>query len=103
MSEMSAGQVEAAVSEIKALIRARFPEAKFEVVDGDDPEGVYLIATVDVADTDEVVDCYVDRLLELQVEDEMPLYVVPVRPLDRILASRSEQPSYPSAMISLSD
>ena len=38
-----------------------------------------ILATVDVDDTDVVVDVYIDRLLTLQIEDGLPLYVVPRR------------------------
>ncbi len=37
-------------------------------------------------DTDAVVDIFIDRLLDLQVEEQLPLYVIPVRPLERVLA-----------------
>jgi hypothetical protein len=37
-------------------------------------------ATVDVEDTDAVVDVYIDRLVTLQIEEGLPVYVVPLRP-----------------------
>ena len=36
-----------AIDELKGLITARFPQAEFVVEEGFDPEGVYLITTVD--------------------------------------------------------
>ncbi len=42
-----------------------------------------MITTVDVDDTDAVVEVYIDRLLELQIDDGLSVYVVPIRPLDR--------------------
>lgn len=78
-------QVERALDELRSIIRRRFPEAQFEVFHGEDPEGTYLSAIVDVEDSDEVVDVFIDRLIDMQVEDGLPVYVVPVRPLERVL------------------
>jgi hypothetical protein len=40
----------------------------------------YLIVRIDVEDPDEVVDVYAEKLLSLQVDEELPLYIIPVRP-----------------------
>jgi hypothetical protein len=79
----------AAVSELRELIAARYPEATFELTSGDDPPGLYLIPVVDVCDTDEVAEVVADRLLALQVDEELPVYVFPVRPLAKVLAETS--------------
>lgn len=84
----------AAADELRELISARYPEATFELTIGDDPTGLYLIPTVDVDDTEEVAEVVADRLLALQVDEELPVYVFPVRPLAQVLAeasTRSEQ------------
>jgi hypothetical protein len=84
-----------AITELEALIRSRYPDATFSTSPGEDPEGIYVTATVDVADTDEVVDVFIDRLIDLQVEEGLPLYVIPVRPLARIteeLNARAARP-----------
>ena len=74
----------AAVREIQQLILRRYPQAAFEVTPGpDDPESTHLVATIDVEDTDEVLDVVIDRLLDLQVEDHLPVHVIPVRPAER--------------------
>jgi hypothetical protein len=80
-----------AAAELREMIAARYPEATFEVTSGDDPAGLYLIPTVDVDDTDEVADVIAGRLLALQVDEELPVYVFPVRPLARVLAEASTQ------------
>jgi hypothetical protein len=77
-------QLESAIAEIQELIASRYPAATFEISDGEDPDGIYLGATVDVADMGDVVDLFLDRLVELQVEEGLPLFVVPVRPVDRV-------------------
>ncbi len=69
----------AAIAELEEMIGARYPAATFAVSHGDDPEGVYLIATVDVDDPDVVMDLVIDRMLALQIEEQLPVYVVPVR------------------------
>ena len=79
----------AVASELRALIVARYPEATIELMTGDDPPGLYLVPTVDVDDTEEVAEVVADRLLALQVDEELPIYVFPVRPLARVLAEAS--------------
>ena len=78
-------RIQEALIELKGLIRQKYPTATFVVSRGDDPEGVYLTSTVDVDDTEEVFDVVVDRLLKYQIEDELPIFVVAVRPLERVL------------------
>ena len=91
MSAEPASRMDAAIAEIKDLILARYPDATFETGLGDDPVGTYMTVTVDVEDTDEVVDVIVERNLEMQVEEGIPLYVIPVRPIERIMAELHAQ------------
>lgn len=83
-------RIQQGITELQGIIREHFAEAAFAVFHGDDPEGVYVRVTVDVEDTDEVVDVFLDRLLELQVEEELPLYVLPVRPANRSLEQATQ-------------
>jgi hypothetical protein len=83
--------MEKAVNELKGTISARFPQASFVVEEGFDPKGVYLVTTVDIADTDEVMDVVGDRLVELQVDGALPIYVTPLRPIQRVVAELQEQ------------
>jgi hypothetical protein len=80
-----------AVQELKRLITARFPQAAFVVEEGVDPEGIYLVTTVDIADTDEVIELVGDRLVALQVEEGLPVYVTPLRPIERVIAQLWER------------
>ena len=84
-------RMEDAVHELKRLITARFPQAVFVVEEGCDPEGIYLVTTVDIADTDEVIAVVGDRLLELQVTESLPIYVTPLRPIKRVLTQLRER------------
>ena len=84
-------RMEEAVHELKSLITERFPQASFVVEEGFDPKGTYLVTTVDIADTDEVIDVVGDRLVELQVEEGLPVYVTPLRPIKRVIAQLREQ------------
>ena len=77
-------RVQAAVVELQDLIQQHYPAATFQEKLGEDPEGTYLMATVDVEDTDEVVDVYIERLLELQIDTGLAVYVVPLRPLKSV-------------------
>lgn len=77
-------RVASALSELQAIIRARYPSALFAVSHGEDPEGIYLTAMVDVEDTDVIVDLVIDRLIAIQIEQSLPIYVIPIRPPGRI-------------------
>ncbi len=83
--------IERAVAELQAMIVARYPEATFAVWQGEDPIGTYLTATVDVPDTDDVTDLIIERLIVMQVEEELPVYVIPVRPIARIQAAQRQR------------
>lgn len=60
-------RVQAALAELRELIARRFPDACFEIVHRDDPEGIYLIATVDVDDLDEVTGTVLSRMVDMQI------------------------------------
>jgi hypothetical protein len=95
-------RMQAAIAELQDLIRGRYPEATFDARYGEDPEGIYLLATVDVEDRDEVVDVFIDRLVDLHVEEELSLYVLPVRPPERtaaILRTLNRSPRLPVTLI----
>jgi hypothetical protein len=77
-------RVKKAVEELRALIAARYPSASFAVFERDDPKGVRLQATIDLEDTDEVMDLVVDALYDIQVERGLPVYVVTEQPLSWI-------------------
>jgi hypothetical protein len=80
-------QMESAIKELKAMILARFPDAQFNVAPAiDEPESIHIITTVDVDDTEEVLDLVIDRVIDLIVEEGIPVHVIPVRPLERVLA-----------------
>jgi len=75
--------IQAAVAELEGIIRRGCPDARFDVGIGHDPLGVYITATVDVEDADEIADLYIDREAELQVEERLPVHVIAVRPPHR--------------------
>ena len=77
-------RIQAALVELQTLIQHHYPAATFQETFGEDPEGVYLIVTIDVEDTDDVIEVYIERLLELQIDEGLSLYVMPLRPIDRI-------------------
>ena len=79
-----------ALTTLTGLIRDRYPAAAFDVFEGEDPEGVYLRATIDLEDPDEVMDAVVDALYDVQVERSLPVYVIPVQPLERAAAQLRE-------------
>ena len=77
-------RMQRALAELEELIRSRYPSAQFLVTRGDDPEGVYLRATIDVEDTEEVVNLFIDQMLTMQIEEQLPIYGIPVRSPARV-------------------
>jgi hypothetical protein len=78
-----------AIVELKDMLRQRYPDASFRVaLSPENPETVLLKPVIDVEDRDEVMDVVIDRLVELQSVEQLPLFVVPVRPKERNEAIR---------------
>ncbi len=82
-----------AMNELKGLVLGRYPQATFAIAPSQDsPDAMHLITTVDVEDPDEVVDLVLERVLHFQLEEGLPVHVVPIRPLPRVLEDmRSEK------------
>ena len=91
-------RIQVALQELEARIHERYPQARFDVFHGADPEGVYLRATVAVDDTDAVLDVVLDQLYEFQVEQGLPVHVVTTLLLARVaeqLRERTTRPGMP--------
>jgi len=88
---------QSAIDQIKASIIKRYPQATFVIAQGDDPEGIYLKTIVDLDDVDQVLDGILDEMYDIQVERSLPIYVIPLQPVDRVLKqlSRPQQKSRP--------
>ena len=89
-------RTQAAIEELQALVRQRYRAATFAVGPSEeDPEVTHITATVDVDDPDEVVDLVIERMLELQIEEGLPVYLIPVRTPARVeaLRTRHRRPS----------
>lgn len=93
-------RMQQAVGELQDLVRQRYPEATCRVSRSpEDPRIIHLITTVDVPDTTEVVEALLDRVLMLQIDEKLPIHVVPIRPRERVLAMlRAEQQTRPTAV-----
>lgn len=68
-------RIAAAMTELRQRITDHYPDATFTEDFGTDPAGFYLIVTVDVDDTGDVFEIIADRLLDMQVEQALPIYV----------------------------
>jgi hypothetical protein len=80
-------RIAAAVAELEELVRSHYPSATFQVAVGvDESDAVHIVTTVDVDDPDEVADLVVERELALQVDEGLPVYVIPVRTAERVAA-----------------
>jgi hypothetical protein len=80
-----------AIAEMKERISKRFPTTTYEMYQGEDPVGIYLIAIVDTDDLEEVMDLFISRLVDLQVDEGLPLFVIPERTPERNAAIEAEQ------------
>ncbi len=81
-----------AIDELQRAISARYPSTTFEVVPApDDPDSIWLIATADVEDTDEVGDLVLDRVVSLIADEGIYVHVIPVRTPERIEAAREAE------------
>lgn len=86
-------RIQAALLELQQTIIARYPGTVFDVARGhDEPENIHLKAIVDLDDAEEVLDLVEDRLEQLQVEERLPIHVIPLRTPERILASLAVRP-----------
>ena len=98
-------RVLAALSELKGVILHHHPSASFMVSRGnDEPSNIHLHAVIDSDDPDEVLDLLGDRLVELQTDERIPVYVIPLRTPERILAAMRERATagrYPPRTVSL--
>ncbi len=83
-------RMQQAVEELKGLVREHYPEAGFRIARSPaDPRIIHLWATVD-EDSDIVMDAVIDRMMEMMIEDKLPIFVIPVRPRERALTMRAE-------------
>lgn len=83
--EITDPRMQAAVDELQERILSHFPSTTFTLDEApDEPDTVYMRAIVDVDDTDEVADIFMDRLVDFQVDENLPIYVVTVPTPERI-------------------
>lgn len=81
------GRMLRAIGELRATISEKYPTATFEVSrHPEEPENVLLKATLDLEDSDEVLELVSDRLFNLQVMERIPVYVIPLHTPERVLA-----------------
>jgi len=87
-----------ALEELADLVRRSYPDTTFQVAPSEeDATIVHLIARVDVDDPDEVADLVMDRMIEMQIDEGLPIYLIPLRTPERIAALRAAQKSHSSA------
>jgi hypothetical protein len=67
-----------AIAEVEARIRAVYPEATFRLVEGEDPIALYLDAYTDAEDAFAVLDLVSDCLVDLSVNADVHLHVIPL-------------------------
>src|SRR5437762_2897563 len=82
----------AAIDELQRTILARYPTTTFQVSRSqDDPRAVHLTAIADLDDPSEVLDLVIDRVVDLQVDEGIPLHVIPIQTPARVLAEMASR------------
>ena len=77
-----------AVEELQGTIAQKYPSTTFALSHPEDePASIEITAVVDVDDPDDVLQLVIDRVVEMQVEENIPIHVVPVRTPERVLES----------------
>jgi hypothetical protein len=72
-----------ALNELRNIIHQRYPTATFSVsTRHDELDALHLTVTIVLDDVDEVLDLVVDRVVDLQVDEGIPVHVIPVRTLE---------------------
>lgn len=80
------------MAELQDAIATHYPAATFTVgPGGENEDGVYLTVQVDLDDPDEVLDLVIDRVLELQFEEGLPIHVTPIRTPERVADLASQR------------
>jgi hypothetical protein len=81
-----------AVNELTDMIRGKYPQAELLISHNPEyPEIVHLETIIDVDDTDEVLDVVIDRMMQIQIDEQLPLFVIPMRPAQRALEMMEAQ------------
>lgn len=84
-----------AIEELKRLVQTDYPEATFRVTRSpDDDRTIHLMTEMDLEDTADVLDSVLDRVLELQIDEGLPVHVIPVRPREHILTNLKGEKNY---------
>ncbi len=81
-------RVQRALADLQRRILAVHPTATFAVGPGDEPPGIYLTATIDADEFDDVLDAVIPRLVDVQVDEGLPVYLALEQPLERVLTPR---------------
>jgi len=82
----------AAIQELSTLVMRQYPSAIIQVGPAEeDPQVTHITAMVDIDDPDEVADLVLDRMLQLQWDQKIPVYVIPIRTPERVAVLRQQQ------------
>lgn len=77
-------RIQHALEELKGMIRAVYPQAQFEISRGhEDPRQIHLLAIVDIENLDAIKDITIDREVDMQLDEHLPIHVIPLWPQER--------------------
>lgn len=86
-------RIQAALDELKTRILAIFPDATFDVsvgAIGDGSRRVYLHVTADAESVMDVLESCAERLVDMEVEEGLPVDVLPHLTPERMAQARAE-------------
>ncbi len=69
------------VAEVEEILKARYPDAEFEVYEGEDPQGVYIEVYTSKGDDDalEVIRTVSERTTDILLDEGYFINAVPLR------------------------
>src|SRR5947209_362333 len=85
--------MERAIAQLKAAISEKHPTAEYNVYEGYEPVGMYLDVCVDMDPDDsfQIRDVVADLLYDIQIEQELPIYLTVSVPPARLAAQLAER------------
>lgn len=88
-----------AIAEIKSLVLDDYPDALFKAFPSSNVNGVYLRIIVDVEEPGDVSDLLLARMVEMHIDEELPIYPIPVLPSRPRPADSNGQNAIPEAIL----
>jgi hypothetical protein len=84
-------RVQTAFAEMQQRILDHHPRTTFTIGRVGDMPGIWMTATVDLEDPDDIIDLFIDRLLEIQISEGLPIHILPEQTPERYAETRRKE------------